>query len=273
MRLQPIHKENWDYLIILDACRYDTFKKLYPNYLKGKLEKVGSRGSHTIEWTQKTFVDKYDYTYLSANPFINGKSLSLDELGKGESSSWCADNHFKKVIDLWDSSWDEKEDTVLPETVRKKSLEFQDETPLVIHFLQPHQPYIGFSFSSFSSNARKRAKSGKENSSTLWNLGASLLHLLPYENQQEVKQLLGIRTKSNLEKIYEEKGMETLKKCYRTNLQKVLKEIESLVENLEGSIVITSDHGESFGTKKIFGHVRGVDIPCLREVPWFEVKE
>jgi len=47
INLQPIHETDWDYLIILDACRCNTFKKLYKNYnnlKQGKLEKRNSKG-------------------------------------------------------------------------------------------------------------------------------------------------------------------------------------------------------------------------------------
>ena len=45
--------EEWDYLIILDACRYDTFKEI--NNLVGKLEYRYSRGSSTSECLQENF--------------------------------------------------------------------------------------------------------------------------------------------------------------------------------------------------------------------------
>lgn len=59
--LQPIHEEDWDYLIVLDACRYDKFKESYPDYLDGELRKVWSRASSTQPWLGKTFPDEYDF--------------------------------------------------------------------------------------------------------------------------------------------------------------------------------------------------------------------
>ena len=48
--------ENWDYLIILDACRYDYFKKYYNKYLTGGiLEKAISPATWTLEWAEKNF--------------------------------------------------------------------------------------------------------------------------------------------------------------------------------------------------------------------------
>lgn len=66
-----IHGEDWDILIILDACRYDVFEKVHGTYLDGELKKVRSEGSETREWLKKTWVDKYDLSYYSANPYVN----------------------------------------------------------------------------------------------------------------------------------------------------------------------------------------------------------
>jgi len=46
--------EEWDFLIILDACRYDYFKEIYKNYLDGgNSMKAISPAIETIEWCQK----------------------------------------------------------------------------------------------------------------------------------------------------------------------------------------------------------------------------
>lgn len=41
---------SWDYLIILDACRFDVFEEVYDDFLEGRLRKVESVGSSTPEW-------------------------------------------------------------------------------------------------------------------------------------------------------------------------------------------------------------------------------
>ena len=45
---EQIEEENWDNLIVFDACRYNYFEKIYPDYLEGNLSKVHNRG---ISWT------------------------------------------------------------------------------------------------------------------------------------------------------------------------------------------------------------------------------
>ena len=65
-----IFRENWKNLIILDACRYDFFKKA--NYIRGTLQKTFSVASHTLPFCRKTFTkEKYDdIVCISTNPFI-----------------------------------------------------------------------------------------------------------------------------------------------------------------------------------------------------------
>jgi len=124
-----IMKEDWDNLIILDACRYDMFVKV--NWIEGKLEKKISRGSHTWMFLKENFKGRtyLDTVYVSSNPFI------LD-----------FQDSFHKVIYVAPEEELERYGTVLPETVFAEALKAQKDYPhkrLIIHFLQPHDPFIG----------------------------------------------------------------------------------------------------------------------------------
>ena len=69
-----ITEERWDYLVVLDACGYDYFSRLYGGYLRGELTRVVSQGSFTVEWFKKSSPDRYDdVVYISSNPYINSK--------------------------------------------------------------------------------------------------------------------------------------------------------------------------------------------------------
>lgn len=106
IQFQNIIDESWDYLIILDACRYDYFAKLHKKFFEEKkLEKRKSKGSSTEEWLRKTFKSYYrDVTYIFANPHIHGYGLSFREV-YNSSSSWKASDHFGKIIDVWEFGW------------------------------------------------------------------------------------------------------------------------------------------------------------------------
>jgi len=44
-----INSKKWDFLIILDACRYDFFEKHIWKYMDGKLMRVLSPGGYTVK--------------------------------------------------------------------------------------------------------------------------------------------------------------------------------------------------------------------------------
>ncbi|MBN1796133.1 MAG: hypothetical protein JW804_05620, partial [Sedimentisphaerales bacterium] len=63
--------EGWDYLIVLDACRYDYFERLYRDYLQGGvLSKKVSSGTNTPEWLKMNFKKRTDIIYITGNPKI-----------------------------------------------------------------------------------------------------------------------------------------------------------------------------------------------------------
>lgn len=127
-----VMEEDWDNLIILDACRYDLFKEVMDGnaWLEGFLEKKISRGSYTNMFLKENFKGRRyeDTVYVSANPLAYG---------------------FKEAYNLVYVQRDEKDErakTVLPETVLECALEANEANPkkrLVVHFMQPHYPYVG----------------------------------------------------------------------------------------------------------------------------------
>jgi len=124
--------EKWDYLIILDTCRYDEFKKI--NTLKGKLEKKTSLASNTSTWMRRNFNrDCKDIIYVTANP-------QMTRVKVGD----VVDNFFK-IENVWDYGWDEKLKCVKPSTLTKASLDIIKKHPdkrLIIHYIQPHFPFV-----------------------------------------------------------------------------------------------------------------------------------
>jgi len=124
-----IVNEDWDNLIILDACRYDMFEAI--NTIKGKLEFRISRGSCTEEFLIENFYkEKYpDIVYVTPNPFV-------DKLLK---------NKFYKLISVWLEGWDAEKNCVLPSTMLEYTLDALKKYPdkrFIIHFLQPHSPFL-----------------------------------------------------------------------------------------------------------------------------------
>lgn len=74
--------------------------------------------------------------------------------------------------------------------------------------------------------------------------------------------------------VYREGHITTseLRESYRETLEIVLREVESLVTELNGKIVIISDHGENLGEGRSGERLsHGMDTKECRYVPWFEL--
>jgi hypothetical protein len=133
IREQTITKYPWDILIILDACRYDFFERY--NTISGQLTKMWTPTSSTYDYMILNFPHYYrTTTYVSANPFINSRK---------NLQGFKALSHFPKVIDVWDFGWNEDLKTVPPENVTDAAIPYLGDKRLIIHYMQPHTPYIG----------------------------------------------------------------------------------------------------------------------------------
>lgn len=124
---------DWDVLLVLDACRYDTFLDASEdfNFPNNSVEKIYSVGTWTGRWMKETFVeDNYkDIVYISANP-----------------QTEKIKDKFYKHIPLYDKKWHGEYGTVLPEEVSKETIEQNALYPnkkIIAHYLQPHSPFIG----------------------------------------------------------------------------------------------------------------------------------
>lgn len=128
-----VFEEDWDALIVLDACRYDLFARR--STLPGILETRRSRGSSTVEFLRGNVADRdlRDTVYVTANPQLH---RYRDEL----------DARFHEVVHVWmEDGWNEEHGTVLPETTTEYAREAAERYPnkrLLVHYLQPHYPFI-----------------------------------------------------------------------------------------------------------------------------------
>ncbi len=64
-----------------------------------------------------------------------------------------------------------------------------------------------------------------------------------------------------------------LRKLYTHNLRIALPFVYMLINELKGTIIVTSDHGELLGEYNQTGHPTGLNVPELRNVPWVVIKK
>lgn len=278
---------DWDYLIIVDAGRYDFFKKCYASYLHGKLYRAFSPATSTMEWLIKVFGDYYNVTYISANPYISSKGITTDPRGL----KYNAKEHFEEIINVWDKGWNEKLKTVHPSMVNlyvRISLLRSRGKRMIIHYLQPHHPFIGGHYVKYlyalKSYLKKKKEKHKESSSKFFHyfkgiqilrekLGSLIVNYFGINTYWIIRRLLYGDYNYQPSLIYFKEGWQGLRNAYEENYKLVLKYIGCLISYLKGKILITADHGEYLGEYGMFGHG---DLPRYKpiiEVPWLEIEK
>lgn len=226
-----IFEEDWDNLVILDACRYDAFAAR--SDLPGTLEARQSQGGMTPEWLRANFTDRdlTDTVYVSSN----GQYVNFDGVG----------SKLHSFIGVWQDDFEpsEGDPTTLasPETLTERALDAAEEYPnkrLLIHYIPPHEPYIG--------------PIGREKID---------FHLIPSEMPNEIKTNPAA-------------SRDLIRKAYVENLDIALDEVARLLGSLPGKTVVSADHGELLGeplppfSLSHYGHTGGVYHEKLVRVPW-----
>lgn len=242
--------QDWDYLLVLDACRYDVFEEV--NWIDGELTSVISAGSHSEEFCEANFEGKtfYDTVYVTANAFGAriGDGVFHDLVYTGE-----------EINDDF-VGWHAFSERMEPETVYDATLDAVERYPnkrVIAHFMQPHTPYFG----ERASEIRERVADD----------GLVVRSRQPEKVQQYSldEENVVISLKEAAERGYV--SHEEIREVYVENLRLVLEHVESLVSKLDGKIVITSDHGEYLGEAGKLGHPKYSYGEAVREIPWLTI--
>lgn len=272
LEIQDVNGTEWDYLIVLDACRYDYFKKHYKDFLEGELSRKKSRGTTTPEWLSKTFTSRYNYSYLAGNPYINS-------LGKAH-KDWDPSKAFRKIVQVWAEKWSEEENTVLPEDMTDTAIQHTGEKKTIIHYIQPHRPYISCQQEEKVWNLQEKIieENESEEDSTKRKIieatrpyWSKFFWKLPYRTRWKIKDLIGLEN-PHWGALVQEIGEKKVHEHYQEDLRMALREVARFVEQTDGKVIVTADHGEALGEHNDWGHTWGSDNPKQYTVPWLEVE-
>jgi hypothetical protein len=234
-----VFDEDWDTLILLDACRYDMFEST--SHLDGTLCLKESKGSSTSEWLRANVDgrDLLDTVYVTANPQLERNR-----------DTWDVNLH--QTINVWlDEGWDEETGTVLAETMTDAAIKAYERFPnkrLVVHYMQPHYPFV----SSDTAFDKDHLNSIDVEGSTV-----------------EGENVWGQKFTGQLP-VSDDK----LWSMYVDNLEYVLEHVETVLDAIPGKAVVTSDHGNYVGERaspipiREYGHPRGLYDDTVVHVPW-----
>jgi hypothetical protein len=230
-------ESDWDNCLLLDACRYDVFADQVD---RGHLERRVAPGSQTGAFLDATFppdAEFPDIVYVNGNPRV--------------ATEYTGTVHAMEHV--WQSDWDEAHSTVLPESMRDAAIAAHEEYPnkrLLVHFVQPHIPYIGETAAQLPG-------------------GAAIQTMRPDSDDREEKPYAAVK-RGTVEP-------ETIRTAYRESLEEALTAVEDLLEALPGKTVITADHGELLGERSgrrygefsDWGHPARTPVDELLSIPWW----
>ncbi|MCO8266123.1 hypothetical protein ACOZ4B_19085 [Haloferax prahovense] len=232
--------EDWDTLVLLDACRVDLFEERVDTSAYDEYRHVTSAGSTTREWVRQNFTggEYGDTVYVTANPYVSRE----------------AGDAFHELYEVWLDDFDDELRTVHPSDVTEAAIEAHEAHPdkrVVVHYMQPHHPFIG---------ARTLQFAG-------WQIEG--------ETHGEGDGEAGGRPRTPWDALWMGAvSRDELWEAYGDNLSLVMDSVEELRSAVSGRLVVTSDHGNLLGERVFpaqirgYGHPKGIRTPELVEVPW-----
>jgi len=231
------HWENdWEILVICDACRVDLFREFcdeepYSWLPRGQeVETRWSAGSTSEEWMSAMFdetetTEMHSTGYVSGNPFVTG--FETGEFGYFDlvEPEWVANVKTvnpAKITDLGIDVWQNREEHGIDR--------------LILHYMQPHGPF------------RSRPKWFEMDLADRSPWGAGFLQLRDGKISQA-----------------------DFWAAYLDNLRWVMEYVDLVVKYTDADIAISADHGNGLGEWGVYGHPSHMPTSSVREVPWVRV--
>jgi len=239
-------EEDWDNLIVIDACRADLFEETMDTSRYDEYRRVVSIDSNTTPWSIKNFNGKElgDTVFVTGNP----------------ATSKTVPNDFHDFIEVWadPDAHDANSYTVPPDPVcdaTRTAVEDYPDKRIVVHLVQPHAPFVP---------------------------RPDLVYRTYWSEADRVGVDVGEPDTEPPNNVWEalEMGMvdrDDVWEGYRENLEYVMEHVHELLPDLPGKTVVTSDHGNMLGERtvsgrRVYGHPGGMRTRGLVEVPWAVVQ-
>lgn len=226
---------DWDVFVLFDACRPDTFETVVDTTQFDEYTRVTSQASQTHEWLSVNWTGEYgDVVYVAGNPMVSANPPAVHHLDE-----------------TWRDAFDDEMGQVNAETITDRALALLDSYPnkrLVVHYMQPHAPFIGHPELRF----------------TEW----ELINDIELEGRGDAADVWEAGAKGLVEE-------DAIWEGYADNLEYVWERAGPLLDATNGRrVAITSDHGNVIKTRDypipitISAHPPNHRQPGLVSVPW-----
>lgn len=241
-----VFSEDWDILVILDACRADAIDEVAHEYsFLSNRSSIWSRGSATREWVAHTFTQQY-LSEISQTVLVTANASSRWGLLEEPEPDWprsfrqltrwnrVRPDDFLELDEVWRyGPKDPYSGRVVPSATTDRAIaNWRSLAPnrMIVHYIPPHHPYV--------SRALKQNRQLTDIERTPWE---------------------ALNTGTDRSEVWER---------YIDDLRWGLESVKVLIDNTEADrIVISADHGDAFGEFGIYSHPM-IPIPALRKVPW-----
>lgn len=243
---------NWDVCLVLDACRWDLLDEVAPEYawLPDEIGSARSVGSMSPEWISATFNHwmARHAGYISGNPFTAKTDYDpVDGLPIREGA------HVSYLDEAWRDAWvhDDEElgvSTIPPEALTERAIwawrnrESLGIKRLVTHYMQPHTPWPARS--EWFGDSRNLSAFGEP------------------EREADNERDIWLRLRDG------EVDLDAVWEAYADALRWALDSVETLIENCDATVAITSDHGNGLGEWGVWSHPPHMPHAAVRKVPW-----
>ncbi|AQL42931.1 hypothetical protein BV210_09475 [Halorientalis sp. IM1011] len=228
-----VYEREWDLLIVLDGCRPDALATVAPSFaFVGEVDRVRSVGSCSSEWLTRTF-DPERVDAVAGTAMVTGNTWT---------DRYLDADAFAALDEVWKYAWDGGLGTVPAGAITDRAVALardRDPERLVVHYMQPHHPFVPDPVAGDEGMARTGARSSDANPWVALRRG--------------------------------EVSVERVRRAYEANLRYVLESVAVLLDNVSTDrAVITADHANLFGEWGLYGHPMHTPVPALVTVPWVE---
>lgn len=224
-----VFDKDWDLLVVLDACRYDLFEEFAPQ--------------HSV-YDSFDSVDRL-YSIGSLSKYWLRRTFENTADDRLAQTLYVADRSHLEMVGteklhdvalVAENEHNTEGGMLRPEAVTARAVEEFDNSEAdtyIVHYLQPHAPFL-HCVGKYDSSAEKPGQT-----QNVWR---------------------GLRDgKFDADEIWND---------YGRNLLLVLDEVETLIDQFEGDVAVTSDHGNAMGEFGLYGHPFRGATPSIRRVPW-----
>jgi len=244
---RTVFEREWDVLVLLDACRVDLMAEVATEYdwlpspTDVETGAIDSVAGSSKEWMRRTFTPAHAAT-LEQTAYVTGNPFSAAVLG---------DEHPLGLLDeVWRYAWDDDAGTIRPEPITDRAIRVcrsGEFDRVIVHYMQPHVPFL----------ERPDLHAGYRPAH--WGSPGSVV-----DPDEAGLDAWGRVRRGELDR-------DEVWAAYADNLRIGLASMATLRRNVDGTLIVSSDHGNAMGELGIWGHP-DKPVSSVRRVPWIELE-